>query len=239
MTGTLEGSKRAARSNFVGTREGKLPAPFVHLSRHSLRRRGRKIFIGKLAGSNTDMIEHIEKAFRRVINTSRMTRSQARAILKGLLVEHGWRLIEDSELGDIVAYLRNSGVFIIVKLWLHPDRAAVPRFYVEKFLKALFKTSDSCHKTPIFDKSICQECERFCLLSKRVYKYFVSNAPLDQEAYNYFRSNGKSTRLILSDAARQDVRKAMVGDVIIKKKPLDLLDMYQNPAKDVPASRQE
>ncbi len=183
-------------------------------------------------------LEHLEKAFRRVINTSGMTRSQGRSILKSLLIEHGWRLLEESELGDIVAYLRSSGVFVIVKLWIRPDRNAVPKFYVEKFLKALFKTSESCHTTPIFDKGVCQDCEKFCLLSKRVYKYFVSNAPLDQEAYNYFRSNGKATRLILSDNAKQDVRKSFVNEVIKKN---DTLDYLQGPVKvsgkDFPATR--
>ncbi len=167
-----------------------------------------------------------------------MTRSQARSILKSLLVEHGWRLLEESELGDIVAYLRSSGVFVIVKLWVRPDHTPVPKFYVEKFLKALFKTSESCHTTPIFDKAVCKDCEKFCLLSKRVYKYFVSNAPLDQEAYNYFRSNGKATKLILSDTARQDVRKAFVGEVIKKN---NVMDFFQGPIKasnkDISATR--
>ncbi len=188
------------------------------------------------------MLEHLEKAFRRVINNTVMTRSQARSILKSLLIEHGWRLLEESQIGDIVAYLRSSGVFVIVKLWVRPDRTAVPKFYVENFLKALFKTSESCHTTPIFDKGVCQDCEKFCMLSKRVYKYFVSNAPLDQEAYNYFRSNGKACRLILSDNARQDVRRSFAGDVrksiegeAIKKN--DSLDYLHNPTKNVPATR--
>ena len=183
-------------------------------------------------------LEHLEKAFRRVINTPMMTRSQARLILKGLLIEHGWRLLEDSELGDIVAYRRSSGVFVIVKLWVRPDRTAVPRFYVENFLKALFKTSESCHTTPIFDKRTCQDCEKFCMLSKRVYKFFVANASLDQEAYNYFRSNGKGTKLILSDEARKDVRKSLAGEVIEKN---ETMNYFQNPVrvsnKDIPTTR--
>jgi len=151
-------------------------------------------------------LAHFEKVFRQVINSPQMTRSKARQVLKNLLAEHGWLLVEDSELGDVVAYLRTSGVFVIVKLWVRPDRTPMPKFFVERFLKGLFKTAESCKTTPMFDRRACPTCEKFCLLAKRVHKYFLSNAPLAADAYAYFRANAKGTRLILAADARSELR---------------------------------
>jgi hypothetical protein len=153
-------------------------------------------------------LEHLEKAFRKVINTPQMTRYKARQVLKSLLLTHGWVFIEDSELGDIVAYLRTSGVFVVIKLWIHPEHKDVPKFYVENFLRSIFKTSENCKTTPMFDQRTCTECERFCLLSKKVYKYFVSNAPLDPEAYAYFRGHSKGTKLIVAPVNKNEKRNA-------------------------------
>jgi len=133
-----------------------------------------------------------------------MTRYKARQLLKSLLLEHGWLFVEGSELGDIVAYLRSSGVFVIVKLWIHPEHQEVPAFFVENFLRSIYKTSETCKTTPMFDQRTCKECEKFCLLSKKVYKYFVSNAPLDPEAYAYFRGHAKGTKLIVADTVKAE-----------------------------------
>jgi hypothetical protein len=92
---------------------------------------------------------------------------------RAFLAYHGW-FVADQDVFDVMA-IHPDGYRLIIKCWIRVDKKAVPKFYMKNFDHAV---QDFLHKNDIKDN---------------VMVFFISNSPLDAEAYAYYKSIARFT----------------------------------------------
>ncbi|MFX0099568.1 MAG: hypothetical protein ACFFCS_08300 [Candidatus Hodarchaeota archaeon] len=84
----------------------------------------------------------------------------------------GWFPIEREDF-DVYA-VRSDGHQVVIKFWINLSKKPVPKFFIKKFDRAIQRL----HQEKDLDPS-------------KFEAYFISNAVLDNEAYNYFKNFGR------------------------------------------------
>lgn len=92
---------------------------------------------------------------------------------RSFLADRGW-FIADQEAFDVMA-IHPDGYRLIIKFWLRVDRKVVPKFYMKNFDQAV---QNFLHENDIKDN---------------VMVFFLSNSPLDAEAYIYYKTVARFT----------------------------------------------
>lgn len=101
------------------------------------------------------------------------TRERATQMSTRYLSQHGWFMVENDDF-DVFA-VHSSGIRLFIKFWITPSKKPVPKFYIKKFDKAVQKY--------IYENDLIGEVEVL----------FISNSPLDNDAYAYYQGVARFT----------------------------------------------